>query len=229
MRLRSLAKRTARKFGLARRKASFHFIHIPKNAGEAVRAALELEADVSLSSPYHYRYVDIADTVGRELKYFAVVRNPWSRTASRYQFARQNAVRWATDDPRRLYIDRATFADFVKDRKVLPIPEHPGQPWMGPLSSWFNQLEWVRNEHGAVACDCLRMECLAADLQSYLGRRVELPKRNVTRSKFDYRAMYTDELAEVVAETFSEDIDHFGFQFEGPATRNYWLNPPTPA
>lgn len=222
MRLRSLARRTARKLGLGRRNASFHFIHIPKNAGEAVRAALQLESDVSLSSPYHYRYVDIADEVGRGLRFFAVVRNPWSRTASRYQFGRQNAARWPAGDPRRTYIERATFADYVRDRKVLPIPEHPGQPWMGPLSSWFNQLDWVRDENGAVACDCLRMESLDADLAAYLGRHIDLPRRNVTRSRFDYRAMYTDELATVVADCFKDDIEHFGFRFEGPATRNFW-------
>jgi hypothetical protein len=34
--------------------------------------------------------------------------------------------------------------------------------------------------------------------------------------------MYTDDLASLVADYFKEDIDHFGFEFEGPATRNYF-------
>jgi hypothetical protein len=35
--------------------------------------------------------------------------------------------------------------------------------------------------------------------------------------------MYTDELAEIVARLFQDDIDHFGFSFESPATRNTWV------
>jgi hypothetical protein len=222
MQLRTLVRRSFRKHWFDPAKARFHFIHIPKNAGEAVRDALFFRREVSLSSPFHYRYIDIADSVGRHLEFFAIVRNPWARTASRYLFGQENAKRWQADDPRRQYIERATFADFVRDRRVLPIPEHPGQPWMGPLSSWFNQLEWIRDENGVVACQCLRMERLQEDLDAYFGRNVRLRFRNVTHSRSDYRTMYTDDLASLVADYFKEDIDHFGFEFEGPATRNYF-------
>lgn len=209
-----------RRYGLGKRRAHFHFIHIPKNAGQSVRDALCLQKDVSLSEPYHYRYVDIVDAAGRGLKYFAVIRNPWSRTASRYQFARQNAANWPTDDPRRLFIENASFDDFVRQQKILPIPEHPGQPWMGPLNSWFNQFEWIRDERGTVACDCLRMENLDDDLPAYLGRPIDLRRRNVTQNRYDYRSMYTDNLADIVARTFQDDIEYFGFDFASPATRN---------
>jgi hypothetical protein len=220
MSLRSRIRRTIRRFWHDESHHRFHFIHIPKNAGESVRDALYLQRDVSLSSPFHYRYVDIADRVGRDLRFFAVIRNPWSRTASRYKFARQSAQRWPIDDPRRQFIAHASFDDFVKQQRILPIPEHPGQPWMGPLSSWFNQLEWIRNESGAVVCDCLRMEHLDDDLRAYLDRPIELPRRNITRERYDYRAMYTDELAEIIGRLFHDDIEHFGFGFDGTATRN---------
>ena len=220
MPLRSLVRRAIRRYWHDKRHARFHFIHIPKNAGQSVRDALYLQRDVSLSEPFHYRYVDIADKVGRHLKFFAVIRNPWSRTASRYYFARQNAPHWPTNDPRRLFIANTSFEDFVRQQRVLPIPEHPGQPWMGPLSSWFNQLEWIRDERGAVVCDCLRMERIDHDIRAYLGRSIELRRRNVTQASYDYRSMYTDELVEIVARLFHDDIDFFGFSFESPAIRN---------
>ena len=220
MRLKSDIRRAIRKFCFRKQDFRYHFIHIPKNGGQSIRYALELQRDVSLSDPYHYRYIDIADSVGRNLRFFCVVRNPWSRTASRYHFGRQNARQWPVDDPRRQYILEATFADYVRQQKILPIPEHPGQPWMGPLSSWFNQLDWIRDERGAVACDCLRLERLDVDLDAYLQRRIGQRRRNVTEERYDYRAMYTDELAEIVAQTFRDDIEHFGFTFDGPATRN---------
>jgi hypothetical protein len=220
--LRSLIRDAVAKYRFDPRGARFHFIHIPKNAGQSVRDALFLQRDVSMSEPYHCRYVDIADRVGRHLRFFAVVRNPWSWTASRYHYALQRAPTWPTDDPRRSYIEQATFADFVRDRKILPVPDHPGQPWMGPMTAWFSQLTWLRDEKGDVACECLRLERLETDLPAYLNRRIGIGRRNAAgnRSGYDYRAMYTDELADIVAREFRDDIEHFGFDFDGPATRN---------
>ncbi len=220
MRARALLRKVIRRYHARSRQPQFHFIHIPKNAGQSVRDALYLQPDVSLSEPFHYRYVDIADKVGRDLRFFAVVRNPWSRTASRFHFGKQNAERWPAGDPRREFISQAAFADFVKQQRILPIPEHPGQPWMGPLSSWFNQLEWLRDESNEVACECLRLEHLGEDLSFFLKRRINLRRTNATRAVYDYRSMYTDELAEIVRNLFREDIEHFGFSFDGPATRN---------
>jgi len=198
----------------------YHFIHIPKNGGNSVRAALKKRGDVSLSRPFHYRYVDIADRVGRNLQFFCIVRNPWRRTASRFIFAKQNARNWPADDPRKLYIEKATFEDFVNERKVFDIPEHPGQPWMGPMNSWLNQLEWIRNEENEVVCDCLRLEYLSDDINAYFRDSIVIPRKNVTREHYDYRKMYTDELIEIVARTFAEDIEYFGFSFESTASRN---------
>ena len=155
-----------------------------------------------------------------DLKFFCIVRNPWSRTASRYMFGMQNASRWEDNDPRKKFILNATFESYVKDQKILPIPKHPNQPWMGPLSSWFDQLEWIRDENGSVACDCLRLEHLEDDISTYLGKEIRIPRRNVTNNRYDYRAMYNDELIQIVADTFKDDIDYFGFDFIGPATRN---------
>jgi hypothetical protein len=173
-----------------------------------------------LETPLHSRYVDVVDRIGNQLNYFCIVRNPWSRTASRYLFARQNCHKWPTDDPRRVYIERATFRDFVKDQKVFEIPQHPGQPWMGPMNSWFNQLDWISDHDGVVRGDCLRLERLDADLSAYFQKPITVPRANVTRTSYDYRAMYTAPLVDALAQTFARDIDHFGFSFEGSATRN---------
>lgn len=198
----------------------YHFIHIPKNGGTAVRWALQWRGDVSLSEPRHYRYVDVADRLPPGLRFFSVVRNPWSRTASRYLFARKQSLKWGTDDARRIYIQSASFEQFVRDRRILEIPAHPGQPWMGPLNSWFNQLEWLRDGSGTVVCDCLRFEHLNGDINRYFAAWMVLPEKKVARKPYDYRAMYTDELAQTVAEMFRDDIEYFGFGFDGAATRN---------
>lgn len=199
-------------------KLRYHFIHIPKNGGTSVRAALRYRGDVMLSEPRHYRYVDVANAENADLTFFSIVRNPWSRTASRYLFARKQSLKWPENDARRQYIRSASFEQFVRERRMIEIPAHPGQPWMGPLNSWFNQLEWVTDKHGRLACDCLRLEHLNADVNEYFGSYVVLPEKKV--QDYDYRSMYTDELAGIVADVFAEDIEFFGFSFEGAATRH---------
>ncbi len=198
----------------------YHFIHIPKNGGTSVRAALERRGDVSLGEPFHSRYIDVVEQVGQDLKYFCVIRNPWSRTASRYVFAKQNAKRWKRNDPRKRYIERATFDDYVKDQLIFEIPEHPGKPWMGPMNSWFNQLEWITDKHGEVRCDCIRLERLERDLELYFGEHIQVPRENITKDRYTYRDMYNDKMIALIGETFARDIEYFGFEFEGTATRN---------
>jgi hypothetical protein len=117
-------------------------------------------------------------------------------------------------------MSNATFESFVKDQKIFPIPEHPGMPWMGPLNSWFNQLEWIRDEHNKVVCDCLRLEHIEEDIGNYFGRRIKIAPKNITETRYDYRSMYNSELTRIIGETFSDDIDYFGFEFESAATKN---------
>lgn len=213
--LRDKTQRLQRK-----KEYTHHFIHIPKNGGNSIRKAVAGLGYVSLTNPMHYRYVDIADQAGRDLTYFCVVRNPWSRTVSRFEFARKISKNWPADDPRTLYLATATFPDFVRNQRIFHIPEHPGQPWMGPLSSWLNQLEWVKDEAGVVRCDCLRLENIDTDFSNYFKVPASLPNRNRTPGSADYRTYYTDELSEIIANTFRDDIEYFGFSFDSAATRN---------
>lgn len=88
------------------------------------------------------------------------------------------------------------------------------------MNSWFNHLEWIRNEENEVVCDCLRLEYLSDDISAYFRDSVVIPRKNVTKERYDYRKMYTDELIEIVARTFVEDIEYFGFSFESAALKN---------
>lgn len=191
-----------------------HFIHIPKNAGRSIRKALGHR--VSTTDPFHYRFRDIET----ELQPFAVIRNPWSRTVSRYAFLKKSSLNWPESDERRIYIHSVSFSEFVREQRALDIPEWPGQPWMGPIG-WMNQLEWVIDHESRVVCDCLRFECIDQDLCDYFRRSIRLPKGSNKR-KSDYRHAYTDDLIEIVGQAYHADIDYFGFTFDGPGTRGFY-------
>lgn len=198
----------------------YYFVHIPKNGGMTVREYFKTRRDVYLSKHFHHRYRDTDTKFKNRLKYFSIVRNPWSRTASRFVYSKERAPNWSDDDQRKNYILNVDFDQFVRDHKIIPGKAFPDMPWMGPMSSWQNQLEWITDEQGNVCCDCLRFEHLTQDLTSYFDQPIALTASNVTKTKYDYREMYTDETAQIIAELFSDDISHFGFTFDSPAKQN---------
>ena len=87
------------------------------------------------------------------------------------------------------------------------------------MTSWFDQLEWLTDANGTVMCDCLRFESIEHDISDYFGRHVSVRKRN-NMKQYDYRKMYDEETAEIVAKMFRVDIEYFGFSFEGAATKS---------
>ena len=62
---------------------------------------------------------------------------------------------------------------------------------------------------------------MTADLPRYLDRPVAIPEKNKSRSP-DYREVYDAKTRALVAELHAEDIEYFGFTFDGGPTRNYW-------
>lgn len=135
-------------------------------------------------------------------------------------FAQQNAKQWKRNDPRKRYIEKASFDGDVTDQRIFEIPVHPGKTWMGPMNCWFNQLEWITDEHGQVRCNCLRLEQLEKDLQLYFREHLHVLRENITKDRYSHRDMYSDKSAALAAETFAEDNDYFGFESGGPATRS---------
>ena len=205
---------------LRKHRNTHHFIHIPKNGGIAVRNFLQLRGGVSMTDPFHYRYRDLAQTDLNHKIPFCLVRNPWSRTASRYFYARQQCKRWPTDDPRRQYIESVDFSGFVHDRKVVSGLSFPGRPWMGPTFAWNDQLEWILDPNKKSPVLCLRFENLNEDLSEMFAESIKIEAANVTTGKVDYRTLYTDHLAEIILKHHKRDIEHFGFEFDSAATTN---------
>ena len=208
---------------------SKYFIHIPKNGGISVRQSLSNIEKVTFGSNYHLRYTDLSEEIKKTNLFFSVVRNPWSRTASRFMYAKQQSNRaWQDNDPRKIYIDQTDFTTYVKDQKVIRSDSFPkirelvDGAWLGPMLSWFNQLDWLTDEKRQLKSQCLRFEFLQYDLSEYLEMNIPLKEANKTKPKYDYRRMYTDETYKIVDTIFHEDINFFGFTFDGPAIKNYF-------
>lgn len=205
---------------LISQKKKFIFIHIYKNAGTSVRAALlpfaatpwQRAMDRALRTlgisrwrpqpyPGHIRASELIELNGRKwfdsFFSFAIVRNPWDWQVSLYTFMLKT-----TDHPQHDLIRRlGGFDPYIKWRIAEEIRF---------------QKDFVYSKEGELLVDFIgKFENLDADFQtvcSRIGISASLPKLNVSNTK-PYRRYYTDETRELVRQAFAPDISAFNYEF----------------
>jgi hypothetical protein len=224
----------------------YHFIHIPKNGGMTIRRS-QLMGNIATSTPgshispeytkalheqmakyyehhgnEHARWRDLnKEAQGR--KCFAIVRNPWSKVVSRYTFlmsmfnpshgSYNKMVNHPTYEPK-------SFEEFLEERHVWGDKEFF---WHRAIRGWYCQVDHVSDFDGNIKCDILRLENLNEDVNKYFNTNINLRSRNVSNvDKKDYRDFYTPETKKIIEDWYADDIETFGFTFDGPATKNIW-------
>jgi len=213
------------------------FVHIPKNAGMAVRNSRQMRRRVVVADPHfhvspdytrrlhetmdkagfhhgdqHARLIDIRADLRRNLQAVAVVRNPWRRVMSRFTFQ----FKYKEREGEAVDYSPAAFEAFLEERH-----EFGGREffWHRAIAGWFPQMDYIRDEDGNVPVHLLRQEFLADELNRYFGI-TDLPVRNKSGRKAPPpEAIYTPETIQIVADWYKDDIEHFGFDFDTPAQR----------
>jgi len=219
------------------------FIHIPKNAGMTIRKSpmlvnkiIPAGSNVHKSPSYsqavldkmnslgdhhgfeHARYRDIHPSVRDTNNSFAVIRNPWDRVVSRYFFAKK--VIEVEKKVKPSYANVSTFEAFLEERHKWGNEKYM---WHRAVRGWYPAYDHVCDESGIVKVDMLRFEHLNDDLCKYFNLKEMSRARNVTAlNKGSYQDIYTPETIQIVADWYKKDIDHWGFDFDTGATRNYW-------
>lgn len=220
-----------------------NFIHIPKNGGVTIKHT-HLENLISPSSPdkfvnptYTKDLLDVMKKYGehhgygharwRDLnnqaqknKSFAMVRNPWSRTVSRYTFLL--AVFTNPNNPvhSNPNYNIVSFEEFLEERhKWGNIPYF----WHRAIHGWYLQKDYVTDVDGKLCVDVMRFENFDEDLNKYFNTDFEFDRRNISNNdNRDYRDFYTVTTKKIIEDWYAEDIKYFGFTFDGPATKNIW-------
>ena len=227
------------------------FIHIPKNGGMTIRKSPLTRDQVVLAKPNmhistdytkrmhkamhenkehegneHARWRDWNVQLREEYTAFAIVRNPWDRVASRYLFAKKVMLHEGTQPPD--YIDADSFESSLETRHEWGNKEYF---WHRAIKGWYPAWDYVTDDDGKVRCDILRFEHYNSDVKSYFGLLQNPEPRNITRVPNDhgrtghgvgYKDLYTNETIQIVADWYKKDIDHWGFDYDTSATRNYW-------
>lgn len=144
----------------------------------------------------HFTAHDVREALGssmyEEARRFCVVRNPWDRLVSFYEYGRQRGGLMETEG--------LSFKEWFISRPITP-----------------QLLPYIRiNASIDTEISCLRFERLDAECGEYLtglGLRWKTDVHEKKTTRGDYRLYYTDEMAEALYYECREDIDYFGYQF----------------
>lgn len=179
------------------------FIHINKTGGSSIERALGL--------PFQHRTaVEMMSIVGRRRwrrKFtFAFVRNPWDKAYSHYRFRVRTNQTGLGDRP-------IPFPEWVRQAYGERNPRYYRRPLM-----FQPQMEWIGDKDGHVLVEFVgRFERLHEDFAEVcrvLDRDAELPHLKSSGARADYREVYDDSSALIIAERFAADIERFGYTFD---------------
>lgn len=194
------------------------FIHIPKTGGFSIRYCNALKSQIIINTvdklkdydyiqglkffgypgAAHSRWKDLYPEYRDKFEAFAVVRNPWQRTASRYWHAK-------TRDYEVHGTDLSSFEAFIEDRhRLIKMPF----TWHRPHLHWHNQLDHITNAYGKIMCHVMKTETLKKDVKNYFS--VELQEKyNVTG---DYPNLWTPKLINDIGDWYERDIKKFNYE-----------------
>jgi len=218
----------------------FIFIHVPKIAGESIKAALSSwPMRYSERIPHHLPAKGIQKAFPEKWKSyykFAFVRNPWSWLVSLYHFKLHRDI---PDVWLRPIILESTFAEFIKKltnpKLLLPPYWRIERAFRQQVFANFGTYVDSMLEEGDVPFNKSHLDFYLTDLDDklpdYIGKidtlqedlnhvcdsigidPVQLIHKNASPHKH-HSSYYDDETKDIVAKIFAKDIKHFGWIFE---------------
>lgn len=181
----------------------FIFIHINKTAGTSVGRAIGLPVKDHLMATEVIARIGM-DAWDQAFK-FTVVRNPWDKVVSHYEYRRKkNKTEIAT---RGIPFSEWVIKTYGSDKDAF---------YYNNPRSFQPQVEWLKDSAGRVSMDyVIKFESLNEGfnhVKSVIGLDVTLPHLNASK-RATYQSYYDEETHAIVAHWFREDIKAFGYGF----------------
>jgi len=187
-------------------KNKFAFIHIPRTAGTSINLVLKKYCGEFVK---HQSIIDVK----RKLKNnfdsylkFCVVRNPWDRAVSTYEWG----IQMVSPYKKRPFWENLGFKEWAIHEFGTNGNHFAYKEQLQP------QLDWITDNNGEVSVDFIgRFENLIEDWKlicEKCGFLDKLPhKHDTTRKK--YQGYYDDETKELISKYFQKDIEYFGYEY----------------
>jgi len=175
------------------------FIHNPKTAGTSISQWLDDNFETKRGRK-HGHWEEVNEFFPNTVFSFGVVRNPWARLASWYYFANPA---------------KETFEHWLTQRLQINENGLSFNPTLTWAKNWYTiatpQADWFGDDINLV----LRFEQLSQDfeqIKKLLHCDAELCILNANK-EYDYRTLYTDDLAELVRDIYIKDVIRYNYEF----------------
>lgn len=189
------------------------FLHIPKNAGTAITDAKGMNF-THIGHHFPDFYQNNFPYEWKNYTKFAVVRNPWDRVVSNYEYGRMAESHWHSVSCKSQYgahpdyqhLSNLTFKEtlhiFKGKRDFL---KHQG---------WEAQHPYVYDKDSILLLDhVFKLDELKVN-EDFQKLVPNLTHKNKSDKKHNsYRDYYDDDTIEIVAEIYTKDIELFKFEF----------------
>jgi hypothetical protein len=218
-------------------------IHIPKNAGTSIGlsmglnyggghlTATQLKNDGYLHWSGHHDPKKLIQTSIPDWEgyfKFAIVRNPFDRVWSNYNYIKQKESFWHTISPpnrnncpvwgESIHPPKGIHPEYHstinKDFKTV-VREIPGRIKTG--WGWKHQHPFITDGNGKIMVDYIcKQETLQEDMNVVCDKigasRVTLKAVNKSNNQ-DYKSQYDEETIDIVRKTYQRDLELFGYDF----------------
>jgi len=200
-------------------KKKYLFVHVPKNAGNAITAAIPGEHHESMKLSHGHvtlREILQINSVYTQYFSFAFVRNPFDRLYSLYQFNLPFVPRFKHRNDylelglnwyescsfKQWLIEKDTWAGWDVDKERLPEQRATQTPYLIDGNNrigvdYIGHFENIENDFKAV--------CSIIDVTT------RLLKSNRSKREKDYMKMYDNEMIDFVVKHHQIDLDNFGY------------------
>jgi chondroitin 4-sulfotransferase 11 len=201
------------------------FIHVPKCAGTTIEKIIGACTSRELygqnptprlgqhTTPQHLSYLQLKDTLNvnwSDYHAFSVVRNPYSRFVSEYNYRKD-----LFEKTKRPEFNPRTFSNFIEC--LSKDPSRRVSAYDGHLET---QSSFLKNESGNIepSIQIFKFEDLTscwAMLEEKTGVKYSIDlwsrKSNV---EIPYQEFYTSETKNIIYNFYKEDFDNFGYSAE---------------
>lgn len=182
------------------------FIHIPKNAGTAITNALEMN-DVGHHTWEYYK--NKYPEKWNDYKKIAVVRNPWDRVVSNYEYALMEESYWHSVSGKARYKQHPDL-DILRNKnfnQCIDLLLNDQLKHQG----WSNQYSYIYNDQEQVVDYLINYNNLNQDIYNILGVNVNRLNQS---NHIHYQDYYNDDLINKISQIYSTDIKIFNFKYE---------------
>ena len=204
------------------------FVHIAKAAGTSVWKNLGMTKFTrGIFTVLQLKDIIPNDKFNSYCK-FTVVRNPWDRMVSLYEYIKKEK-----HDEYIYNNNNYEFKDWLmnphvkglRDESILFQPnfyrdyfQQLGMEWYKIHKHWLPQLNMISDENDNICVDIiLKFESLDSDWEEFskhIGRELSPLKKHNTTKKKDYKEYYDSETIDYVSKLYHKDIASFNYKFE---------------